>query len=175
MESTQNIAILTLGGTPNSERSNTPEPKQTRQKVRNSVSHPVFSGCSKLNRQVEVLMLWQYVLCHRSRRTCYFWRDFLLPDSFSYLIIAPCVSLRSEMFVKFTSTPPQKGNFRGRVYMCSPGKKHCKRMVELSSVKMKAPPGRDAENICCHLNGLIIALPCNNIPLIGVKLHQPAG
>ncbi len=28
-------------------------------------------------------------------------------------------------------------------------------MVELSPVKMKALPGPDAENICCHLNGLI--------------------
>ena len=33
----------------------------------------------------------------------------------------------------------------------SPGEKLCKRMVELSSVLMKALPGPDAENICCHL------------------------
>ena len=27
----------------------------------------------KVNGQVEVLLLWQYVLCQRGRRTCYFW------------------------------------------------------------------------------------------------------
>ena len=32
-----------------------------------------------------------------------------------------------------------------------PAKKLCKRMVEVSPVKMKALPGPDAESICCHL------------------------
>ena len=41
------------------------------------------------------------------------------------------------------------------VGMYSPGEKLCKKMVELSPVKMMALPGPDAENICCHLNGLI--------------------
>ena len=49
-------------------------------------------------------------------------------------------------------------------------------MVELPPVKMKALPGPDAENICCHLIGVILRHPAgywsHNAHLMTVSLRS---
>ncbi len=55
--------------------------------------------------------------------------------------------------LKFVAPIPGQNELGPQQY--SPGEKLCKRMTELSPVKMKALPGPDAENICCHLHWVL--------------------